>query len=259
MGCCAGKTRTKAVAPSRTKDDWRVQEADGVQSSYRPPAEQQHNVVIRRFEEPHKKPSESGQEQERHGHLVIGHFDEPHKGDSGSVQKCQHQQQSVTIFTEAKPAKPGKPAKPAAPVEAFSAGDPTCPICMEDYDDRVVPTTTSCGHTFCEPCLKMTLAIRPFCPMCRACVTMSADTGAPGSPAAQPSEDDWNVGIVQQVLFSKPDANGMQNVMLQQSKGSKPEKTNVFVGQQARIEIVGAPTIIMNGKKVEDPQQCAHQ
>jgi len=44
----------------------------------------------------------------------------------------------------------------------------TCSICMDVLDN---PTLTSCGHLFCYDCLKMCLADKKKCPMCKADLT----------------------------------------------------------------------------------------
>lgn len=38
-----------------------------------------------------------------------------------------------------------------------------CPICMEILKEAVI---TKCGHTFCDACIKTSLAVKPMCPQC---------------------------------------------------------------------------------------------
>lgn len=42
--------------------------------------------------------------------------------------------------------------------------DENCSICFDELDD---PTLTSCGHLFCNDCLKMCLKVKQECPMCK--------------------------------------------------------------------------------------------
>jgi DNA repair protein RAD5 len=40
-------------------------------------------------------------------------------------------------------------------------------ICLEEPENQTA-VLTKCGHYFCEPCLKRTMAINTHCPICRA-------------------------------------------------------------------------------------------
>eukprot|EP00924_Labyrinthula_sp_SR-Ha-C_P001416 snap_masked-scaffold_44-processed-gene-1.40-mRNA-1 protein AED:1.00 eAED:1.00 QI:0/-1/0/0/-1/1/1/0/74 len=40
-----------------------------------------------------------------------------------------------------------------------------CSLCLKLL---CKPTTTSCGHSFCKPCLTASLRHKPKCPVCRS-------------------------------------------------------------------------------------------
>ncbi|CAE6483862.1 unnamed protein product [Rhizoctonia solani] len=42
-----------------------------------------------------------------------------------------------------------------------------CPICFEEFDERVKPQTIHCGHVFCSPCLGTLSSSSSRCPICR--------------------------------------------------------------------------------------------
>uniref|UniRef100_A0A1A9WZI9 RING-type domain-containing protein n=1 Tax=Glossina brevipalpis TaxID=37001 RepID=A0A1A9WZI9_9MUSC len=44
---------------------------------------------------------------------------------------------------------------------------PVCPICMESIIPRQ-PTSTRCGHVYCERCIRQALEHNRKCPMCNA-------------------------------------------------------------------------------------------
>lgn len=46
----------------------------------------------------------------------------------------------------------------------------TCAVCLESYFQRK-PTTTRCGHVFCEQCITEAIRLTRKCPMCNAKVS----------------------------------------------------------------------------------------
>lgn len=63
------------------------------------------------------------------------------------------------------------------PVASISAGETTnersvliCPVCMESSVKRK-PTSTKCGHVFCETCIKKAVSHTKKCPMCNTRLT----------------------------------------------------------------------------------------
>ncbi|KAJ1300010.1 hypothetical protein OPQ81_011844 [Rhizoctonia solani] len=42
-----------------------------------------------------------------------------------------------------------------------------CPVCFEEFDERVRPQTIHCGHVFCSQCLDNLSLSSPRCPICR--------------------------------------------------------------------------------------------
>lgn len=55
-----------------------------------------------------------------------------------------------------------------ASVRAWCGGDDPCPICREPEGDTRGPTKAvlTCGHQFCEGCLREWMRIRAKCPVC---------------------------------------------------------------------------------------------
>ncbi|XP_011291118.2 uncharacterized protein LOC101889746 [Musca domestica] len=47
-----------------------------------------------------------------------------------------------------------------------------CPVCMESCLKRR-PTSTKCGHVFCEECIKMSIRLTHKCPMCKTRINCS--------------------------------------------------------------------------------------
>lgn len=47
----------------------------------------------------------------------------------------------------------------------------TCAICLEELKTKCKPTTTSCGHVFCEKCLLKVLNEKKKCPTCQSKIT----------------------------------------------------------------------------------------
>lgn len=55
-----------------------------------------------------------------------------------------------------------------------------CKVCYAIFYD---PVTTTCGHTYCRPCLQRTLDIHPSCPLCRRGLSANTYFRAESSPA----------------------------------------------------------------------------
>lgn len=49
---------------------------------------------------------------------------------------------------------------------------PECVICQEIF---IEPVTLPCGHSFCRPCIKKSLSVKPLCPTCRTPMIGSSD------------------------------------------------------------------------------------
>ncbi|KAI3787130.1 hypothetical protein L1987_41362 [Smallanthus sonchifolius] len=63
---------------------------------------------------------------------------------------------------------PPSPASPPPPLPSPPPPPPQrhfmCPICMGPL---VEMTSTSCGHLFCDICIRTALSVQPKCPLCR--------------------------------------------------------------------------------------------
>lgn len=46
----------------------------------------------------------------------------------------------------------------------------SCPVCLEDFQDKDVLAICACGHVFHKKCLKKWLMVKPTCPMCMSLV-----------------------------------------------------------------------------------------
>lgn len=136
-----------------------------------------------------------------------------------------------------------------------------------------------CGHFLCDNCATKIRQIRPFCPLCRAWIGPEEEEaaaeagGGSGStsplpdsepplkkPRPQtPTETEWNVGIARvQVKWSTPSKGGVRTLMMRDSDGS-PVATGITSVGAPRITIQGNPNIIINGRQVENAQECASQ
>ncbi|KAF7408191.1 hypothetical protein HZH66_002728 [Vespula vulgaris] len=51
-----------------------------------------------------------------------------------------------------------------------------CAICLEELQSKRKPTTTSCGHIFCEECLKKVIREKKKCPTCQSKITQKSCT-----------------------------------------------------------------------------------
>lgn len=47
----------------------------------------------------------------------------------------------------------------------------SCPICLEYLTSKRKPTSTRCGHVYCEECIQQTLTMSKKCPKCQAGIT----------------------------------------------------------------------------------------
>jgi len=134
-----------------------------------------------------------------------------------------------------------------------------CIICLETFKDLgEEPSLTICGHCFCRKCLVGALKIKPYCPLCRKFqprkIYQDEEEGLDtddDQPSEEPLADDWNVDVVRAQLTLVPDENGYRRVVL-----SDGEATNVFVGEGAKINIAPGANLIINGKRIENPQDC---
>jgi len=129
-----------------------------------------------------------------------------------------------------------------------------CPICLESFETLgETPTFTICNHAFCSKCYQGALAIKPYCPLCRTFQLNRArepDDNGDLNPL-RVSEDDWNVEVVRAHLRGEPEEDGSRRVVL-----SNGEQTNIFVGQNAKVQISPNANLFINGKRVENPQDC---
>lgn len=69
------------------------------------------------------------------------------------------------------PATNTKPADPAPALNDSIDGETillSCPICFEELRPTRKPTSTKCGHVFCEECLNATFVAHKKCPKCNA-------------------------------------------------------------------------------------------
>lgn len=57
-----------------------------------------------------------------------------------------------------------KPVEPAPPQNV-------CPVCLDDYKKNC-PTTTTCGHIFCGPCIRKCVQSYQKCPNCNKKLNM---------------------------------------------------------------------------------------
>ena len=132
-----------------------------------------------------------------------------------------------------------------------------CIICLERFDELGEdPSMTTCGHCFCHKCLTATLKMKPFCPLCRKrqprnLYEEGGEEFVENNEEDEPLEDDWNIQIVRAHINQEPDENGYRRVVL-----SNGEQTNVFIGQGAKINIAPGTNLVINGKRIENTQDC---
>ncbi|XP_066390516.1 uncharacterized protein [Miscanthus floridulus] len=85
--------------------------------------------------------------------VPVGHHLSPDWGAGSSLQ-------SNAVQTGKEPAK-------EVPKEPFF----TCPICWNKMEE---PSTTTCGHVFCDTCIKQAIKIQKKCPTCRKGLKMNS-------------------------------------------------------------------------------------
>ncbi|XP_066397506.1 uncharacterized protein [Miscanthus floridulus] len=85
--------------------------------------------------------------------VPVGHHLTPDWGAGSSLQ-------SNAVQTGKEPAK-------EVPKEPFF----TCPICWNKMEE---PSTTTCGHVFCDMCIKQAIKIQKKCPTCRKGLKMNS-------------------------------------------------------------------------------------
>jgi len=149
--------------------------------------------------------------------------------------------------------------------------DDDCPVCLtrEHLPFRVL----SCRHSFCSPCLQSFYRVKPHCPICRAFIlpedvmgttasSQSAALNESTPPAIHDSE--WNVEIARtHARWSEANQRGERQLLLFPSSGQNQQevvRTNIYVSGNPRgIQVTGNPNIVINGRKIENPQDCAQQ
>jgi len=141
----------------------------------------------------------------------------------------------------------GEAKKEETSKHAFKSDYSECPICLEEFTTE--PDFTKCGHAFCQKCLKAALNIKPFCPLCRA-----PQNSAKEESVEEVCEGDWNPTVVRAKIYGTPDEKGYRNVQL--SDGSA---TRIFVHKNAKIHVSPTTNLIINGKRVEHPEECSQQ
>ncbi len=137
-----------------------------------------------------------------------------------------------------------------------------CPICLESFEKLgEEPVFTICGHAFCSKCLSGALKIHPYCPLCRTYQSKPLHDAAGqqlydlnGEEGFEPlPEEQWNVEVVRAQLREIPGEEGNFNRRVYLSNG---EPTNIFVGRGAKINVSPNANLFINGKRVENPQDC---
>jgi len=86
-------------------------------------------------------------------------------------------------------------AAPAGTLESISivkhtevSGDPSCSVCLEEFDAKKEIRKTKCGHYFHTDCVKGWLNVNHTCPLCRADLSGAGDDAAQLG-AAQDGQD----------------------------------------------------------------------
>lgn len=106
--------------------------------------------------------------------IVIEEDEETRSAHSGvqveivSSHNCRNQPQRAqpkSTINSRESYVAGKKASKTKKVEE-PPKEPTfsCPICMSEI---VSPFSTTCGHIFCEQCIKTAIGVRKICPTCR--------------------------------------------------------------------------------------------
>lgn len=132
-----------------------------------------------------------------------------------------------------------------------------CPICMANMNMKLL--RTRCHHFFCESCLQIiSNGSAPFCPICRRELSESSVPLNHMHMHMPVTADTWNLDIaraeVQQarVHFSCPDEKGTRRVVLDDD-----EECNIFVNPGVKIHVSPDVNFVINGRRVENPQDCS--
>jgi len=78
------------------------------------------------------------------------------------LARCKHSQQKIGGYKKIVLNKK-KDENPLAETKNDS-----CPVCLEDFQNKEVLAICPCGHVFHKKCLKKWLVVRSTCPMCMA-------------------------------------------------------------------------------------------
>ena len=133
-----------------------------------------------------------------------------------------------------------------------------CPICLDDFDDKTGVRMTflkNCGHAFCAGCIGKIAEVHYLCPICRQPmkeVSEACDRANAHDPGT------WNLTAARQITFTLPDSSGQKRVRMRNSSGRVVD-TNITVSQNAKITVSSGANIVINGQRVENPQECQHQ
>lgn len=121
-----------------------------------------------------------------------------------------------------------------------------------DNPSKKLASTEVCSHCFCASCLSLLKKGRcPLCPLCRAALKSDYHS-LPG----RSNLEQWGLSEARaevcRVKFSERDADGYRNVILNDT-----EQSNIRVGKGVKINVGSGSRIVINGKEVENPQECA--
>ena len=134
----------------------------------------------------------------------------------------------------------------------------SCPICFESFNDyQCRKALTSCGHSFCEACLRRTLKIRPFCPICRQYQSENKHNEQLSGPTQLDPDIPWDLQTARAFLIDEgadEDGRQMRTVCL-----SNGERTNIHVDRRAKINVASNANVFINGKRIENPSDCNQQ
>ncbi len=122
---------------------------------------------------------------------------------------------------------------------------------MDNVNNKVTSTQV-CSHYFCAPCLLLVKNGKcPLCPLCRADLTLVTSDNTLLRSHRNITET-WNLETARaEVKFSKRDLDGYRNVIL-----NGAERTNIRVGNGAKIRVAPGTNLVINGKIIENPQDC---